>query len=1591
MAFPAAHTAGLFSSSNGSGGAYYGKQPPITKGNSFKIDKSKTNPSFNISPSAFRQPHAPHRRNDSSQNHYHVPTNSHSEHYPFYNDIPLHNDKEVFPRQHVSLMSNNMSSASVATTGVGPGPYSHKHNNSMASNTHHHNTSRLLDKELDIIEGDIVSHIPSQKDIMTDFFKDRVEAHVHTQSLQLAHNYGVESTADTDTRMQLSGGSGVGGVGGGGQMYTSHTKSGTLIEVHGTPQEETNLIGFDELQIEDYDSDEERRRIDPMALIRTKTELRPKDAQFPDTQEITAGLKSQQQHQQQQHSPNNHQPNASPHNKRRKRHNTARTPITPSSIVMHDSDNDDNETYGSSNDSEEPPNPGSHRGSQRLTSLPSTADNTPLGHADAHTQATHAHAAGPMRANTITDFLRINQGLSSGGAAIDKNKQHRKSRSDVPRSIKQSELFNLYNPGTQSDLSKALLGTALKAAKMNQSEIEKKAIKETEKKFKPELQKKKMELTEAQKKNEEQQKQIDDLQRMLEAVKKKQEDHGKETRVTKQLHEKSLEINRLQSMLKFEKQRNQMSSNIVNAAAAASAVPFSVSNIMSGAPVTGLRYSKSTNVPTTGPPPSTANVLIATSATNNTVSLASRRKSAGLLLKKQHSTSSVSAAQNGGRDVLQGLTRLKKRVSQKFTQPALRLDGTTAANTAANSRPYISVHDLKKRKSLPEDMAKKHRRPLWTNPRHKKKRSSNSNNSESEAARKKADESVLNSHDTIPVRYAPPKKRDSSLMLPPNSMPLKPRFADKTPLKRGSWNAGDRHVDNSNSNGTADRGYDKLKLFLQAAQNANTTVTTAQPASAPIPTTHLNGNGMLSSTSALSSSSSASASALSNTAMNAINAVNAITAAANANDSVSLRQLMQHNAHSNIDNTTVALKTRFEDVKSKYDHLLAENEHLRRNNLNLKESLKTFQAPLPNASSSTTVSDLNTHVKPPVLLIKPAAVIQRKPSFKQKQPQLKIVARKRLNQAPTRKLMHVEWMPVENSKIKDTRWRYIDDSDIRIPDEFDELFAAAAAAVDSSSSSSSSSDYKLNISLLDRSSSSLLPRQSEGNLLEHGLSPKRQERVLSVLHKIKLSPPEIREALLNGDEHRMSLQILYHLLEIVPNLNEQKYVQSKMSNGGKNALSDTEQFFYELADVNHLELRLQLWIFKMRFMDAIVDRYHDLHLLHEAVQAIQRSSNLEKLLSIILSFGNYLNVDTCNDTQQSDKYGIHGYQLQSLLKLKDVRATHGGFGLLSFLCKYCKSHAHHKYRDVCVDIIQELRCCCEAGNVNSYECHQKILLVTEELSKFGKSLRKFRKAAIATTTDEDDADELDLDTIDNNNSNNSNSGNSSSTKPYPYKSIQNDLFEKLMRDFLRHANTVCKNLLDLRHKCMTNARILCMQYNFELHEEKIEEFVGIFGQFINDLCRAKNEYEVYEHNLRDKRVLQQQKERVSAMLDRFLRIRPPKQCFYFIKNLEVLEQEKKEKEENKNTLSKLVYEHAILLDQQRANNNGSDDGQQPEMSYQRIKYLKGLAKSNELPNQLSNTPEAIQKQRRRRRSLSQTDIQIGNKMDMTLAEDEELN
>ena len=320
------------------------KSSIIRKGNSVKLEK-KPRIIHNNNRIA-------HRHKDSSQFVHHVPHNSTTEQYRFYDDIVngnannnmLFQQMEQHQHQHQHQHINNHSRHS-----------NHKHNNSLASNYNNVNnyhgrngtiTQYLnLDNSLDIIDGDIP--IQSQKEIMKDFFEPRVNNHLQQQSSNFIENYKDDddddaAAADNDNIIDHTNDHNK------DQKYdndddnnnnnnnnTEHNRNilsqqsfnGTVREI-GSPFDENDVIDFnavEQIEIEDYTDHDEETEIDPMKLIAAKNMLRKNGANnnnaifFPDTQPITNPITKIKR-------------------KRRKHNNTAInsniSPLTPASVVI---------------------------------------------------------------------------------------------------------------------------------------------------------------------------------------------------------------------------------------------------------------------------------------------------------------------------------------------------------------------------------------------------------------------------------------------------------------------------------------------------------------------------------------------------------------------------------------------------------------------------------------------------------------------------------------------------------------------------------------------------------------------------------------------------------------------------------------------------------------------------------------------------------------------------------------------------------------------------------------------------------------------------------------------------------------------------------------------------------------------------------------------------------------------------------------------------------------------------------------------------------------------------------------------------------
>ena len=104
---------------------------------------------------------------------------------------------------------------------------------------------------------------------------------------------------------------------------------------------------------------------------------------------------------------------------------------------------------------------------------------------------------------------------------------------------------------------------------------------------------------------------------------------------------------------------------------------------------------------------------------------------------------------------------------------------------------------------MPEELAKKHKRPLWTEQCMDKSKTYDLDDM-------KEDNNINGNINRRKMKRLP-KKRES-LLLPPSSAPLKARFFDRNQIKRNSWNGPNEKKND------AQTVEDRLKNILFQAQ-----------------------------------------------------------------------------------------------------------------------------------------------------------------------------------------------------------------------------------------------------------------------------------------------------------------------------------------------------------------------------------------------------------------------------------------------------------------------------------------------------------------------------------------------------------------------------------------------------------------------------------------------------------------------------------------------------------------------------------------------------------------------------------------------------
>ncbi|KAJ3228343.1 hypothetical protein HDU81_006233 [Chytriomyces hyalinus] len=172
---------------------------------------------------------------------------------------------------------------------------------------------------------------------------------------------------------------------------------------------------------------------------------------------------------------------------------------------------------------------------------------------------------------------------------------------------------------------------------------------------------------------------------------------------------------------------------------------------------------------------------------------------------------------------------------------------------------------------------------------------------------------------------------------------------------------------------------------------------------------------------------------------------------------------------------------------------------------------------------------------------------------------------------------------------------------------------------------------------------------------------KKAQNMMIMLGRLKqYSSQEICKFILCANENIVSESVMKQLIGFMPTKDEEKDLKS--FKGEISSLRKAEQFLLEMIKVPHRDAVLNSIIYKIMFAERLKSLDEDLTVGLTAVSCLDKCDRFMKVLEIVLSMGNFMNSGTFIGS-------VHGFRINSINKLADVKCTEGKGSLLHFLAE----------------------------------------------------------------------------------------------------------------------------------------------------------------------------------------------------------------------------------------------------------------------------------------------------------------------------------
>ena len=241
---------------------------------------------------------------------------------------------------------------------------------------------------------------------------------------------------------------------------------------------------------------------------------------------------------------------------------------------------------------------------------------------------------------------------------------------------------------------------------------------------------------------------------------------------------------------------------------------------------------------------------------------------------------------------------------------------------------------------------------------------------------------------------------------------------------------------------------------------------------------------------------------------------------------------------------------------------------------------------------------------------------------------------------PPVKLKGLFWTKLKASEIKGTLFYKLMDYSLppNLLADVNDMFAARVVVLHSPAAEKGA----------DKSSAS-----STSSRLISIVDGKRVQNILIFMGKLRMGPLEIMNVVIELDPDVLNQEVTNTLLKVLPTIEETNALQN-FSDPSK--LDQASQFCYHLNRVPRVGSRLQCHEIAFSWHGAVSSVSTQLGILQSACDELnQAQQQMETVFAMILSLGNYLNVDS----KWGNAYGFHLDTVNKLSTMKAVKNNQG--------------------------------------------------------------------------------------------------------------------------------------------------------------------------------------------------------------------------------------------------------------------------------------------------------------------------------------------